>query len=166
MQRDQYVTSPFRPIDWAVLWSLIALAALWRIAVFNGPLGSDDVVYFGRALDVSEGIWSSANYNGALRYGFNIPAGLMLALFGRGEFQLNLWPLLCSVAEIGAVWWFCRKNFGVTVALFAAFLLLLAPVHVATATRLHADAVANFFLTLAFILFFESENSKSRTLAG
>lgn len=165
MQRDQYVTSPFRPIDWAVLWSLIALAALWRIAVFNGPLGSDDVVYFGRALDVSEGIWSSANYNGALRYGFNIPAGLMLALFGRGEFQLNLWPLLCSVAEIGAVWWFCRKNFGVTVALFAAFLLLLAPVHVATATRLHADAVANFFLTLAFILFFESENSKSRTLA-
>lgn len=165
MQRKLYVTLPFRPVDWGVLWILIALAALWRIAVFNGPLGSDDVVYFGRALDVSEGIWSSANYNGALRYGFNIPAGLMLAMFGRGEFQLNLWPLLCSLAEIGVVWWFCRKHFGTTVALFAAFLLLLTPIHVATATRLHADAVANFFLTLAFILFFESENGKSRVLA-
>jgi hypothetical protein len=154
-----------RTADWGVLALLIILAALWRVAVFNGPLGSDDGTYYARALDVSEGVWSSANYNGALRYGFNIPAGLMLSLFGRGEFQLNLWPLLCSLAEIGVVWWFCRKRFGATVAILAATLLLLTPLHVATATRLHADAVANFFLTLAFILFFESENKRSNVLA-
>lgn len=158
-------STPLRPADWGVLAALITLATLWRLVVFNGPLGSDDVVYFARALDVSEGIWSSANYNGALRYGFNIPAGLMLSLFGRGEFQLNLWPLLCSLTEISLVWWFCRKHFGATAALLAAVLLLVTPTHVATATRLHADAVANCFLTLAFVLFFESENSRSRLLA-
>lgn len=166
MRRNLPLSAPaIQPAEWGLAAILIALAALWRIAVFNGPLGSDDVVYFARALDVSEGVWSTANYNGALRYGFNIPAGLMLSLFGRGEFQLNLWPLLCSLAEIGVVWWFCRKHFGATAALLAAFLLLFAPTHVATATRLHADAVANFFLTLAFALFFESENDRSRGLA-
>lgn len=154
-----------RTTDWAALTALLVLAALWRLMVFNGPLGSDDEIYFARAIDVSEGIWSSADYNGALRYGFNIPAGLMLSLFGRGEFQLNLWPLLCSLCEICVVWWFCRKHFGSNVAHLAGILLLLTPIHVATATRLHADAVANFFLTLAFVLFFESENSRSRVVA-
>lgn len=154
-----------RRADWAALTALLVLATIWRLMVFNGPLGSDDEVYFARAIDVSEGIWSSANYNGALRYGFNIPAGLMLSLFGRGEFQLNLWPLLCSLCEIGVVWWFCRRHFGSSVAHLAVILLVLTPIHVATASRLHADAVANFFLTLSFVLFFESENSRSRVMA-
>lgn len=150
---------------WLAIVGAISAALAWRLLAFSGPLGSDDVTYFERALDVANGIWSTADYNGALRYGFNIPAGLMLKLFGAGEFQLNLWPLLCSLLEIGLVWWFCRRRFDGRVAAIAACLMALTPLHVATASRLHADAVANMFVTLSFVVFLESERRRSVPLA-
>ncbi|MDO9598610.1 MAG: glycosyltransferase family 39 protein [Azoarcus sp.] len=144
---------------------VIALTVAWRTILFNGPLGSDDLVYFGRALDIATGQWTSADYNGALRYGFNIPAGFLLWALGNGEFQINLWPLICSVLEVAAVWFYCKGRFGEKTALLAATLLALTPLHVAAATRVHTDPIASFFLTLSFILFLESESRKSRTWA-
>lgn len=148
--------------QYVVLFSLLIIALIWRLITFNGPLGSDDVTYFYRALEIANGQWTSADYNGALRYGFNIPAAMFLWAFGPGEFQLNLWPLLCSLAEIAVVWWFCSRHFGSRVAAIATVILALTPLHVAAATRLHADAVAAFFLTLSFVLFFETELTKKR----
>lgn len=159
------LTPPLAAKSWTPLVLLLVAAAAWRIFLFNGPLGSDDVGYVDRALDVATGTWSAANYNGALRYGFNIPAGFMIWLFGAGEFQANLWPLLCSVIEIAAVWWYCRPRFGEAVAFAAAALVALVPLHVAAATRIHADSVATAFLTLSFVLFFESEDRRSNRLA-
>lgn len=150
---------------WAPFALLLLTATVWRILLFNGPLGSDDVVYLARSLDVATGEWGPANYNGALRYGFNIPAGLMVRLFGVSEFAANLWPLICSAMELAAVWWFCRSRLGDNTALVAVALLAMAPLHVAAATRIHADAVASAFLTLSFVLFFESEDQKSARLA-
>lgn len=156
---------PIAVRSWVYLLALLLAATAWRIVLFNGPLGSDEVLYVARALDVATGTWSPANYNGALRYGFNIPAGFMVWLFGISEFSANLWPLICSVIELAAVWWFCRSRFGDGTALMATLLVALAPLHVAAATRLHADAVASAFLTLSFVLFFESEDRNSRKLA-
>lgn len=138
------------PQAWDVL-VVVALAALWRLAFFNGEFGSDDAVYLKRAQEVANGVWTSADYNGALRYGFNIPAGMFMALFGDSRFSANLWSLTCSLLEVALVYLFTRRHFGRSTALLAGLLLGLAPLHVAVATRLHADPVVALFLTASFV---------------
>lgn len=142
--------------------SIVVLALFVRIAFFNGPMGSDDVVYLARSIDVADGHWSGANYNGALRYGYNIPSGFFIYIFGLNEFTANIWPLLCSCIEITAVFLFARKYFGRKAALLAGLFLVFMPLHVAVSTRYHADPVVSMFLTLSFIFFYkaECENSK------
>jgi hypothetical protein len=147
-----------------VLIALLAASALVRIAMFNGLLGSDDVLYLRRAVEVSQGIWSSSDYNGALRYGFNIPAGLAIHLFGLSPFAANLWSLLCSIVEVAVVYLFAASTWGRRAALYAALILAFMPLHIAVATRIHPDPVVSLFVTLSFVLFCLAERTGSRTL--
>lgn len=138
---------------------ILAVALLCRLVFFNGPFGSDDIVYLNRALEVSEGHWTSANYNGALRYGFNIPAGLFLILLGPSTFAANLWPLLCSLGEVVVVFFVGRSIGGRSAGNLGALVLAVTPLHVAVATRIHADPVVSFFLTLGFALIYFAKRS-------
>lgn len=131
---------------------LLALALALRMLTYNGLFGSDDGTYLDRAIDVANGTWSSANYNGALRYGFNIPAGLFVWLFGPTAFVANLWPLLCSLIEVGAVYAVAVSVLDRRAGVYAAILLATAPLHIAVATRIHADPVVSMFVTLSFVL--------------
>lgn len=146
------------------IFGVLFVALVVRLLFFNGPFGSDDLVYLTRATEISKGEWSSANYNGALRYGFNIPAGFFIYLFGINLAAANLWPLLCSLAEIVAVYFFAAKLWGARAALFAALILAFIPIHAAVATRIHADPVVSCFLTLSFIFFYFAEERRSRRL--
>jgi len=147
--------------DWLVLFGLLGVAASLRLIFFNGALGSDDLVYLNRSVQIAEGIWSSANYNGALRYGFNIPAGFFIHWFGINMLAANLWPLLCSLAEIAVVYIFSHALWGRQVALYAALMLSFMPLHIASATRIHADPVVSCFLTLSFVTFYFAEQRRS-----
>ena len=145
--------------DTAVLGALLGYAIVLRLLFFNGFFGSDDLVYLARSVQIAEGVWTSANYNGSLRYGYNIPAGLFIYLFGLNTFTANLWTLVSSVAEVGVVYAFARRYFGRRSAVFAALILASLPLHIALATRIHADAVLALFLTLAFVLFYRAEET-------
>ena len=134
------------------LAAVLTLALVLRLLTYNGLFGSDDGTYLGRAIDVASGTWASANYNGALRYGFNIPAGLFVWLFGPSAFVANLWPLLCSLIEVGAVYAVAVSVLDRRAGLFAAVLLATTPLHIAVATRIHADSVVSMFVTLSFTL--------------
>ncbi len=149
---------------WAILMAVLVLATIVRLVFFNGIFGSDDLVYLNRAVQISEGIWSSANYNGALRYGFNIPAGFFIYLFGVNLFAANLWPLLCSLAEIAIIYWFALGLWGWRAALYSGLILVCMPLHIAVSTRLHADPVVSLFLTLSFVLFFVAGQRRSPLL--
>lgn len=133
---------------------VLLLALLVRLVVYNGAFGSDDLTYFDRAASLARGEWTSANYNGALRYGFNLPAAGFMALFGQTLFAANLWPLLCSLIEIGAVFVFASAVMNRRAGVFAALLLASAPLHIAVATRIHADPVVAMFVTVAFVLLY------------
>jgi len=146
------------------LASILFLSLFVRLAFFNGPFGSDEIVYLARSLDIANGQWSSANYNGALRYGYNIPSGFLIYLFGLNMFTANLWPLLCSLMEISVVFLFAWKYIGHKAALFSALFLAFMPLHVAVSTRLHADPVVSFFLTLSFIVFYKAEQESNKSL--
>ena len=135
-----------------VLIFLLALAV--RVATFNGAFGSDDLVYYARAVQLGHGDWASANYNGALRYGFNLPAAGLISLFGDSLFVANLWPLACSLIEICAVYIFASAVMNRRAGVFAALLLASAPLHMAVATRIHADPVVSMFLTVSFVMLY------------
>ncbi len=147
-----------------MLAALLIAAAILRLALLNGPYGSDDLIYLIHSIKISQGTWDSSNYNGALRYGFNIPAGLFIHLFGLNLISANLWPLLCSVAEIAAVYILALYAWGRRAALYAASILAFIPLHVASAGRIHADPVVAFFLTLSFVFFYFAERDRSRRL--
>lgn len=146
-------------MHWPALAAILFAAAFLRLLFENGPLGSDDVVYLSRAAEIARGEWTSADYNGALRYGFNLPAGLLMALFGVSELAANLWPFFCSLAEVAVVYVFALKAWGRGPAALAAGLLAVTPLHIASATRIHADPVVALFLSLAFLLVFLGERS-------
>lgn len=141
------------PLTYEV-WLILLLALGFRLLTYNGAFGSDDLVYFNRAAQLAQGNWSSANYNGALRYGFNLPAAGFIALFGPSLFVANLWSLSCSLIEVGAVFLFANSVMNRRAARFAALLLASAPLHMAVATRIHADPVVSMFVTLSFVLLY------------
>ena len=143
------------------LFGVLTVAAILRLLFFNGSFGSDDLVYLTRAVQIAQGDWSSANYNGSLRYGFNIPAGLFVYLFGGNLAAANLWPLLCSLIEIAAVYFFASRLWGPRIAFYAAIILAFIPIHVAVATRIHTDPIVSCFLTLSFILFYLAEERRA-----
>lgn len=157
-------SSATRSAAWPDLILVVGLALLWRTLLFNGAFGSDDTVYLARAFEIAEGRWTSADYNGALRYGFNIPAGLMVAMFGRSLVAANLWPLMCSLAEVALVYVFLRELAGRRAAVVGALLMGAAPLHIAVATRIHADPVVSFFLTAAFVATFKGLRARSEGL--
>lgn len=144
------------------LFIILSIALTTRLVFFNGPFGSDDLVYLRRSLDVTYGEWASANYNGALRYGYNIPSGFILYLFGVNLFTANLWPLLCSLIEIALVFRFVWNGINHRTAIYSALFLALMPLHVAVSTRLHADPVVSMFLTSSFIAFFKAETTGNK----
>lgn len=138
-------------LTWDLVW-ILGLALAVRLIAYNGAFGSDDLVYIGAAIDVAQGAWAPSNYNGALRYGFNIPAGLFVWLFGASPFVVNLWPLLCSLLEVTAVYALAVSMMNRRAGVFAAALLASAPLHIAVATRIHADPVVSMFVTISFAL--------------
>ena len=146
------------------LLAILALAVLVRELFFTGPLGSDDVVYLGRTIDVAEGLWTSADYNGALRYGYNLPAGGLWALFGPGMRSANLFSMLSSLLEIALVYVFAQRVWGTGAAWIAALIMAALPLHVSAATSIHADPAAALFISLSAVLFYFAELTKGRGL--
>ena len=160
-----YDPIPGKQQNGVLILALILLFSFFiRIFFFNGEFGSDEVVYLTRSLEVANGQWSSSNYNGALRYGYNIPSGFFIYLFGLNMFTANLWPLLCSLIEISLVFLFSWKYINHKAALFSALFLAVLPLHVAVSTRLHADPVVSMFLTLSFVSFYKAELESNKYL--
>ncbi len=146
------------------LLAILALAVLIRQLFFGGPVGSDDVVYLGRTIDVGEGLWTAAHYNGGLRYGYNLPSGAFWAVFGPGMQSANLFSLVSSLLEIVLVYFFAMKIWGVRAAWIAALIMAFLPMHVLGATAIHADPAAALFISLSVVIFYFAEQAKSRLL--
>jgi 4-amino-4-deoxy-L-arabinose transferase-like glycosyltransferase len=147
---------------WLALSFILALATVLRLLFFNGFFGSDDLVYLSRSNEIASGVWSSANYNGALRYGYNIPAAFFIWLFGLSMFTANLWALLCSLGEVAIVYWFACRFLNAKIAFYAGLIMATVPLHIALATRIHADPVLSCFLTMSFVLMYAAEQSQRK----
>lgn len=148
----------------AWLYVILLAAAVAGVAFSTGPFGSDDTVYLGRALEVSEGVFTPADYNGALRYGYNLPAGMIIAVFGLSYWSASLLPFLASLGEIILVYWFAMRAFSRRVAALSAAMLAFLPLHIHLSSRIHTDAMVAAAMTVTFVAFWAAENSRNRQL--
>lgn len=147
--------------DWLSLAGVVALAIAFRFIFFTGLYGSDEVLYIKQALAIANGDWIVTDYVGELRYGVNIPMAFFIKLFGVSLFSAGLWAFLCSVGEVGLVYYFARKVWGLREACFSALVIALLPIHIHHAGRIMADPPLAFFVTLSFVIFYFAERQRS-----
>ncbi len=158
---DEVLFNPHRRGWWVFI---ILIAVFIRTIFFTGFFGSDELTYTESAVKILQGDWTVSSYIGALRYGINFPVAAIMAIFGIGELSANLWSFLCSIGEIGLVFFVANRLWGGRAAIISAGLLVFLPLHVHFAGRLMADAPLAFFITLTFVLFLFAEKSNKAIL--
>jgi hypothetical protein len=153
--------------DWWWLGALLLVAIVIRLWLFRGFMGSDDVIYATRGLEVLAGLWSPSDYNGALRYGINLPIAAAVGLLGRSEGALAAWGLICSLGEIAVIYVYALRIWGTRVAVSASLVLATIPQHIDSATNITADAPFAALLTLSMVLLhFGVSSGKAVLLVG
>jgi len=163
--RPSLSITALRPADWTHLAGVLVVAIALRTLFYTGFFGSDEVTYTMTANNIVSGDWHASDYIGATRYGMNLPVALSIYLFGLSEASANLWPFLCSLAEVALIFVLARWLWGPRAAVASAGLLALLPLHVHFAGRMMADPPLAFFLSLSVALLLRSTHSKIPLMA-
>jgi 4-amino-4-deoxy-L-arabinose transferase-like glycosyltransferase len=151
-------------VDWVLVAALLAGAAAIRAIFFTGFFGSDEVTYVDAATSAANGVWPNSTYIGAIRLGVNLPIAAAIAIFGPTVAAVSSWAFICSVLEVGVVYWFARRAMGRPLAVVASLLLAVLPLHVHLAGRIMADPPLALFITTTFVVLFEAQRRQSDRL--
>jgi hypothetical protein len=151
-------------VDWMLLAMLLVGAAAIRALFYTGFFGSDEVTYVDAAMSAVNGVWPNSTYIGAIRLGVNLPIAAAIAIFGPSVAAVSSWAFLCSVLEVGVVYWFGHRAMGRPLAVVASLLLAVLPLHVHLAGRIMADPPLALFITTTFVVLFEAQQRQSNRL--
>ncbi len=144
----------------ATRWALLLGGALaWRMALFVGPMGSDDLAYSEAAHGLLHGEAPFRHGIHGLRTGYVGGIAAFYALFGAGSFSLVLLNLAASLAEVALAGSIARRLLDERAAWIAAILVALLPVHVFHATEAHPDAPLAALTSLAVLLFLRAREA-------
>src|SRR5262249_24993713 len=143
--------------DWTALAAVLAGATVVRVLFFSGYFGSDDVSSSQIAVSISNVRWAVGHYLASLRYGISVPIAIFIKIFGLNEFVVVLWPLVCSVAEVGLVFGAARVLWGLKAAILSAAVIGLTPLHVNFGGQPTGDAPLALFITGSVLLFLVAE---------
>lgn len=97
----------------------VLVAGIWlvlRTIYFNGFYLEDSPGYVTDAAYLALGEFRARDYITGLNVGIFAPVGLALALFGKTEAAISLWPLACSLlgmaSMVAAVGVLCGRRWG------------------------------------------------------
>jgi 4-amino-4-deoxy-L-arabinose transferase-like glycosyltransferase len=146
----------------AFRWTaLLAGALAWRLVLFVGAQGSDDLAYSRAAWSVAGGIAPVDQGIHGNRIGYVGFMGALYALFGAGSFTLVFLNLASSLAEVALARLIAREFLDDDGAWLAAVLVALLPVHVFYATEAHPDLPVAALTTLSALLFLRAKKAGS-----
>jgi len=141
--------------------ALLGGALAWRLLLFIGAQGSDDLAYSEAARSLARGSFpANPGIHGA-RLGYVGAIGFFYAVFGAGTFSLVCVNLAASVAEVAMSRIVARVFLDDGAAWLAAALVAILPVHVFHATEAHPDVPAAALTTLSVLLFLRALKSDS-----
>lgn len=162
-----HVKSPPRSSVSPFIWlpGILVLFFLIRLLLFVGIVGADDVSIASQSLKVlSDGFYLPTGHYAA-RVGLIYPQALIFALFGVGEWQMALLPMLSSLGGILLAFAIGRRYGGDHVGLLAAFVLTIFPLDAYLATTLMPDQPLGVMIGLTFYLLVLAEEKQRSWLA-
>lgn len=131
---------------------LLGAALAWRLLLFVGPQGSDDLAYSEHARALSAGDYRPVPDIFALRVGYIGPIALIYATVGAGPLQLVLVNLAASLAGIALTFLVARRLVEERGAWIAAALVAATPIDVHLATEAHTDMPLGALTTASVLL--------------
>ena len=123
-----------------------------RLVYWNGYYTEDSPGYVTDALWTVLGQYHVRTYVNGLNVGTYLPVALPIALFGKSEVALSLWPLACSLLGLLSMAAVARVFFGPTAGVLAALLYATYPGDVFFSTVVMPDAVQSGWMTLSIAL--------------
>lgn len=138
-----------------IFWKLIlilSVAIAVRIYFFAGIMGSDDASLAGIALAILEDGFSVPQGHYAARIGLTLPLVLVFKIFGVGEWQMAVLPLILSSIGIWLAFAIGSRLQDATMGLLAALLLAMFPLDVLQATSYFPDLPLGVLLGASFYL--------------
>jgi hypothetical protein len=144
----------------------VAVALVWlgaRVAFFNGYYTEDAPGYVGDAVAIALGQFHARNHVNGLNIGTYAPVALPLALFGKSDVALSVWPLLCSLLGMASIGGVAAMLFGRWFGILAAFLAATYPGDVFFSTVVMPDAIQSGWLSFSlFLIVFAAADAPER----
>lgn len=123
-----------------------------RVIYWNGYYTEDSPGYVTDAIWMAVGNYHVRNHVNGLNVGTYLPVALPIAMFGKSEAALSVWPLACSLlgllSTVGAV----RVFFDPRAALLSGFLYATYPGDVFFSTVVMPDAIQSGWLSFSICL--------------
>ncbi|MDQ3829540.1 MAG: glycosyltransferase family 39 protein, partial [Candidatus Tectomicrobia bacterium] len=170
--RDQWgdgslVAGPFENgrSPWIYAGAICVLGLVLRLACTTGLIASDDLGYSHYARLIAQFLYVPELHQYAIRYGLTIPVAGVYWLFGVGEWTTILVPLLTSVASVPLLIAIGQKLFDLRTALIAGLLFATFPLQLRLATVLLPEAVAEFYILGAVLVYLHGEGQHSLGLS-
>jgi hypothetical protein len=135
--------------------ALLAVGLIWigvRAAYWNGYYTEDSPGYVSDAIWMALGNYHARDYVNGLNIGTYLPVALPIALFGKSEIGLSLWPLCCSLLGVVSMGGLAGILFGRPFGLFAAFLYATYPGDVFFSTVVMPDSIQSGWLSISIFL--------------
>jgi 4-amino-4-deoxy-L-arabinose transferase-like glycosyltransferase len=154
-QRALSDNTPWRLQDWPFWLALLSIAFLWlvlRTVYWNGYYIEDAPLYVTDATYLAVGNYHARSYVNGLNVGTYGPVAVALALFGKSEIALSLWPMFCSFLGLVSLATAAAILFGRRFALLAALLYATHPGDVFFSTVVMPDAVQAGWLAFSMFL--------------
>jgi 4-amino-4-deoxy-L-arabinose transferase-like glycosyltransferase len=135
--------------------SVLLILAVWiglRIAYWNGYYVEDSPGYVTDAIWAATGNYHARDHVNGLNVGTYLPVAIPIAIFGKSEVALSVWPLFCSLLGMVSLGVAAGLLLGPRSALVAAFLYATYPGDIFFSTIVMPDAIQAGWWTLSICL--------------
>jgi 4-amino-4-deoxy-L-arabinose transferase-like glycosyltransferase len=134
---------------------LLAIGLTWvglRVYYWNGYYTEDAPGYVSDAISLALREYHARNHVNGLNIGTYAPVAIPIALLGKSEVALSLWPLFCSLLAVVSLAGAAALVFGRPFGLLAAVLYATYPGDVFFSTVVMPDAIQAGWLSFSIFL--------------
>ena len=134
--------------DGAFLFVIISIHIICWIAMKPIFPEGDPLVYFVNAERILNHEYFISYSIHSHRYGVFIPQAILIHLFGKSPYIINLWVLLCSLSTLSLVYFFVLRYIARGTAFISGLLLSVNLIQIIYSSIVFSDLIVSLFILL------------------